>query len=222
MTAQSLFSVKLSTVRRGSDILFISMKGVFVMELEGTMVMLRPLRDSDAESLVTLVQNNKSFWAETEPRREESFYTIETQRSHIQICSTKIRKGTSYTFGIFSIESGELIGDISLYDVRKHPFHSALVGYSIDQYQLGKGFGTESLKLMLGFAFNQLKLHRVTAGVMPRNFPSIRVLEKAGFQKEGLSRENVCINGRWEDHLQFSILRREWEGKVNRIGSEHT
>jgi ribosomal-protein-alanine N-acetyltransferase len=60
------------------------------------------------------------------------------------------------------------------------------------------------------FTFEHLKLHRVAAGVMPRNHASKRVLEKLGFQKEGLLRENVCINGVWEDHLQYSILQKEW------------
>ncbi len=59
---------------------------------------------------------------------------------------------------------------------------------------------------MLNEGFQVLDLHRIEAGVQPHNLGSIRVLEKAGFQKEGLSRQNVKINGEWKDHYLFAIL----------------
>jgi ribosomal-protein-alanine N-acetyltransferase len=62
------------------------------------------------------------------------------------------------------------------------------------------------VRLIVDYAFEVLKLHRIEAGVMPHNIGSIRVLEKAGFHKEGLSKKNVKINGRWEDHLHFAIV----------------
>jgi [ribosomal protein S5]-alanine N-acetyltransferase len=62
------------------------------------------------------------------------------------------------------------------------------------------------VRLVVGYAFEVLKLHRIEAGVMPHNIGSIRVLEKTGFHKEGLSKKNVKINGKWEDHLHFAIV----------------
>ncbi|EKF36006.1 MULTISPECIES: GNAT family N-acetyltransferase [Bacillus] len=59
---------------------------------------------------------------------------------------------------------------------------------------------------MLDEAFQVLDLHRIEAGVQPHHLGSIRVLEKSGFQKEGLSRQNVKINGEWKDHDLFAIL----------------
>ena len=52
----------------------------------------------------------------------------------------------------------------------------------------------------------KVKLHRIEAGVMPRNLASIRVLEKAGFHKEGIARKNVKINGKWEDHQLLAVI----------------
>jgi ribosomal-protein-alanine N-acetyltransferase len=183
---------------------------VFVMILEGSRVFIRTLQVDDANNLVKLIKNNKDFWADTEPRRSDSYYKVEVQREMIKRSLVAMKNGTGYAFGIFSRKTGQLIGDISLYEIRKAPFQSAIVGYSMDKSEVGKGYATDSLKLALSFAFGQLALHRVTAGVMPRNHASIRVLEKSGFQKEGLSRENICINGTWENHLQYSILRHEW------------
>lgn len=64
--------------------------------------------------------------------------------------------------------------------------------------------------LALRFAFAEAGLHRVQAAVMPRNGASIRVLEKTGFRREGLSLRYLQINGVWEDHLIFAITREEW------------
>ncbi len=80
------------------------------------------------------------------------------------------------------------------------------MGYSLDQEHNGKGYTTEAAKLVVKYAFETLNLHRIEAGVMPDNIASIRVLEKAGFHKEGIARKNVKINGRLEDHQMLAIL----------------
>ncbi|MFL6517591.1 MAG: GNAT family N-acetyltransferase, partial [Bacillus sp. (in: firmicutes)] len=105
----------------------------------------------------------------------------------------------------------QLIGDIDLTGVLRGAVQSCYIGYSLDQEQNGKGFMTEAVKLVIEYAFKHLHLHRIVAGVMPRNIGSIRVLEKAGFEKEGIARKNVKINGKWEDHVTFSILNPEDE-----------
>ncbi len=69
-----------------------------------------------------------------------------------------------------------------------------------------KDYTTETVKLIVDYAFNELNLHRIEAGVMPHNIASIRVLEKAGFHKEGIALKNVKINGKWEDHQVLAII----------------
>ncbi|MNR24376.1 putative ribosomal N-acetyltransferase YdaF [compost metagenome] len=76
----------------------------------------------------------------------------------------------------------------------------------MDQAHNGKGYMTEAIQLILNFAFTEAGLQRVEAGVMPRNLGSIRVLEKAGFQREGLARKLLEINGVREDHVMFAML----------------
>jgi ribosomal-protein-alanine N-acetyltransferase len=58
--------------------------------------------------------------------------------------------------------------------------------------------------LVTAHAFSDLKLHRLEAGVMPRNTASTRVLEKAGYLREGLMKQNMLVNGTWEDHWHFA------------------
>ncbi len=59
---------------------------------------------------------------------------------------------------------------------------------------------------MIGYAFEDLNLHRVEAACVPDNTASRRVLEKTGFQLEGQARAYLKINGAWADHLLFGIV----------------
>ena len=90
------------------------------------------------------------------------------------------------------------------------PYSSAFVGYSMDQHFVGRGIATEAVKLVIELAFNSLKLHRVEAYIAPQNIASIRVIEKAGFLKEGLLRKLLFINGGWVDHYMYAILQEEY------------
>ena len=62
---------------------------------------------------------------------------------------------------------------------------------------------TGAIALVTDYAFSQLQLHRIEANVMPWNSASLRVLEKNGYEREGVSPEYLFINGRWEDHVHM-------------------
>ena len=65
---------------------------------------------------------------------------------------------------------------------------------------------TEAVKLVSHFAFDTLRLHRIEAACIPDNARSIRVLEKAGFRREGLLRSYLRINGIWQDHYLYARI----------------
>ena len=70
----------------------------------------------------------------------------------------------------------------------------------------GKGYATEAVGEIVHFAFKILQLHRIESYVMPRNSKSIRVMEKLNFMPEGISKRCLEVNGKWEDHIRFSLL----------------
>jgi RimJ/RimL family protein N-acetyltransferase len=72
----------------------------------------------------------------------------------------------------------------------------------------------EALHALLGFAFDVLDLHRIEADVDPRNVPSIRTLERLGFQREGYLRERWQVNGEIQDALFYGLLRPDWETAI--------
>lgn len=176
------------------------------MERIGKNVFLRFYQEIDAAALLDLHLRNSEFFQKYSPTFSDDYYTIQTKRSFISHSITQRVEDQCYNFGIFLKEDGSLVGDVSLYRIFRGPLQRSMIGYSLDQAHNGKGFATEAVGLAVEFAFNDLRLHRVEAGVMPSNPGSIRLLEKNGFQKEGIERKGVKINGQWEDHQILAIL----------------
>lgn len=112
----------------------------------------------------------------------------------------------SYPFFIFRDSDRQLLGGITLGNIRRGVGQNGMIGYWSGARFAGQGYMTEALKLVIPFAFNKLSLHRLEAACIPHNVRSIRLLEKAGFQREGLLRSYLKINGMWQDHLLFSLL----------------
>lgn len=189
------------------------------MLLTGERIYLRAFEESDAQSLVRLIKRNRMFWGQTEPQWEAGYYTFEGQLQNIRYFREGFQLGQFYTFGVYERGTDNLIGLVNLYEVKGGPFQSAMVGYSVDKNHTGKGIASESLSLVLSFAFDALQLNRVSAEVMPRNGSSVRVLEKAGFQKEGFRRNNILIRGAWESHLQYALLKKDWALFLGKQGS---
>lgn len=174
--------------------------------IEGHAIYLRPLTVSDAHDSLRLQNDNRAFFEQFSMIREHSFYTLESQVEQIKRHEENRKNDQEYYFGLFQKENNKLIGTISLFQVMRGSLQSAVIGYFLDHHHNGKGYATEAIKALVDYAFEELDLHRIEAGVMPRNLPSQRVLEKAGFHREGIARKNVNINGIWEDHQVLAIL----------------
>lgn len=178
--------------------------------LTGKLCYLRILTADDAEEMVQLLLRNREYWAIFEPKPRDNYFTPAVQREKIRESIYQARENREYSFGIFEPRTDKLIGHISMYSIKRLPFLSALVGYSIDESYTGRGIATEAVGLVVAFGFEKIQLHRIEAYVSPRNTGSVRVLEKAGFMNEGLLKEFLHINGVWEDHFHYAILEKEF------------
>lgn len=188
-------------------------KGENLVYLEGERCYTRTFQEEDARSLTELVSNNKYFWSIYEPIHPAEYYTIDTQYKKILESLHLMRSKREFSFGIYKKGTKLLIGHISLYSIKRLPFSSAFVGYSVDERYVGKGIASEALELVIQFAFREVDIHRIEAYVSPKNLPSVRVLEKAGFQREGLLRKLLYINGTWEDHYMYAFLQEDYSKK---------
>ncbi|RAI89776.1 ribosomal-protein-alanine N-acetyltransferase [Paenibacillus pabuli] len=167
---------------------------------------IRDISVDDAAGLLQLQKENRDFFESYAPTRTDEFYTMEGQLKRIQKQAEDRKNDQAYNFGIFTNTDNILVGTVSLFQVMRGPLQSAYIGYDLDRKNNGRGYTTDAVRLVVDHGFNTLKLHRIEAGAMTHNIASIRVLEKAGFQKEGIARQNVHINGKWEDHQILAIL----------------
>lgn len=174
--------------------------------MRGEQVHIRFLRLEDAAEKLKLEVDNRNFFEAYSMTRYPDFYTLLIQQELIEIYAEQKENDLAYSFGIFENDTGLLVGTISLVQVMRGPLQSAVLGYAMDKKHNNKGYTTEAVKLIVAYAFRKLGLHRIEAGVMPGNDASIRVLEKAGFRKEGIAIKNVQINGEWQDHQVLSII----------------
>jgi len=105
-----------------------------------------------------------------------------------------------------------LVGGVGLSNLRRGVSETASLGYWIGEPHARQGLMTAALPLVLDFAFERLRLHRVEAACLPTNVPSRALLLRTGFQQEGYARNYLLIDGKWQDHLLFAILREDWRG----------
>ena len=85
------------------------------------------------------------------------------------------------------------------------------IGYILVPSERKKGYASEAVKIIVDYLFLSKELVRVQAFTDVNNFASQKVLEKAGFKKEGIIRKNSFIRGEWKDGCLFSIIREEWK-----------
>lgn len=125
-------------------------------------------------------------------------------RRRLRAYAKDIRDDVSYPYFIFDSASGALVGGLTLSNVRRGSAQTASLGYWMGAPYAGHGYMRDAVIALLPVAFGPLRLHRIEAATMLNNAASIRVLEICGFEREGLARSYLKINGRWEDHLLYA------------------
>ena len=181
------------------------------MKLTGSQIYIRFLEESDAESMFDLETRNREFFQTFTALRHPDFYTLEGQLKRIKTSAELRAQDQQYMFGIFLIETDELIGWISLTEVLRGALESGYVGYMMNRDHNGQGYMTEAVRLVVDYAFGELKLHRIEAGVMPHNGGSIRVLEKEGFHKKRNAQKHEKNKRSREHHPILPIVNEDDE-----------
>jgi ribosomal-protein-alanine N-acetyltransferase len=108
----------------------------------------------------------------------------------------------------------EIIGTFNISGVVRGYFQSAYLGYEIFTPHEGQGFMRIGLSLILNEAFVELNLHRLEANIQPGNIASIKLVEGAGFKKEGFSESYLNIGNKgWQDHERWALINKNWREK---------
>ena len=139
--------------------------------------------------------------------------TQEEFDAYLERCTNPVNAN----FLICRVSDKAIAGMINLSQIFYGPFENAYLGYGLGSGFIGQGLMTEAVALILKHAFKDLKLHRVEANVQPDNLPSIAVLKRNGFTKEGFSRRYLKVGGRWRDHERWAIIKEDWKTGQNSV-----
>ena len=112
---------------------------------------------------------------------------------------------------IIEKKDGSKIGFIAHFYVLHVAGRQLEIGYSLVPDERGKGHCSEAVKIMVDYLFLSRDIGRIQAQTDPRNVASQKVLEKAGFKKEGILRKSFFTRGEWRDAFVYAILREEWK-----------
>ena len=88
---------------------------------------------------------------------------------------------------------------------------SCAIGYWVGEPHIRRGYMSEAVVGILPEVFIEQGFHRLEAACLPHNIASVRVLEKAGFQREGYARDYLKIAGKWQDHILFAMLESDYK-----------
>jgi len=124
-----------------------------------------------------------------------------------------VKNGNAVPLFVFHIEAGQLVGAITLDNIRRGPSQVGTIGYWVGQQYARQGFMSEAIIAMVAHAFGALDLSRVKSACLPDNVASRGVLEKAGFKYEGVAQSYIQINGRWRNHVLYAALRGDRRGR---------
>lgn len=172
--------------------------------MQNKYIELVPADISLAEQAANYYKRNRKFLADYEPRRDESFFSLEYQREVLKKEMDDFQQKSAFRFYIKPTDqSHKIIGIIGLNHVVWGAFCSTFLGYKLDESFINKGYMSMAVDMQVRYAFGVLHLHRIEANVMPKNTASLRVLEKNSFVNEGISKYYLNINAIWEDHIHM-------------------
>ncbi|MGD9617472.1 MAG: GNAT family N-acetyltransferase [Alphaproteobacteria bacterium] len=180
------------------------------LRLVGDRVFLRPPERGDYEAWATLRARSRGFLAPWEPTWPPDALSRSSYRMRLSRYAEDWRTDQGYNFFIFRNEDEALTGGVGLSNVRRGVAETASLGYWMGEPFARQRHMTAALPLVLDFAFSRLRLHRVEAACLPSNVPSRALLLRTGFRQEGYARAYLLIDGKWQDHLLFAILREDW------------
>jgi ribosomal-protein-alanine N-acetyltransferase len=184
--------------------------------LRGERVYLRVPDPGDYREWAALRSESRNFLEPWEPRWAPDELRRSAWRQRISRYREDYANGTAIAFFIFEYETNRLVGGITLGNIRHGVAQCGQIGYWIGERYAGQGLMLDAVLQVTAFGFDTLRLHRIEAACIPDNKRSMRVLEKAGFQREGLLRSYLRINGIWQDHYLYGLIADDRRGATTK------
>jgi ribosomal-protein-alanine N-acetyltransferase len=185
-------------------------EGNFLPTLEARRVRLRWLTADDVDGLFAIFSDERMmrYWSSTamKARAEAEELLLRIQR--------QFADKSGFQWGVERKEDRALLGTCTLFNIHRANMR-AEVGYCLHSAHWGRGYMGEALAALIDHSFLALNLRRLEADVDPDNASSLRILDRMGFQREGLLRERWNVGGAIQDSVFLGLLAREWRSRAN-------
>ena len=176
-------------------------------ELQTERLLMRPPQMRDYEQWAKLRRDSREFLIPWEPRWSQDHLTSRAFRNRVAWAERAIRQGEAYPLFLFRQKDGQIIGGVTLSNIRRQPAQSGTLGYWVGEDYAMQGYMSEALNALSEHAFTTLDVSRLEAACLPDNVASRRLLERCRFQYEGVALSYLQIDGHWRDHVLYASLR---------------
>lgn len=166
------------------------------------------LSEVQAPLLYDYLNQEKAFLAPWEPSRSDAYYSLETCQLRIREIRRDFLEDRGVAFCFLSPNEDRMLAYSNYSNIIRGVFQACNLGYSLRQDQQGYGLMSEALSAGIRYIHKDMNIDRIQASYMPRNARSAAVLSRLGFNKEGLAKQYLKINGQWEDHVLTALVLR--------------
>lgn len=163
----------------------------------GRRVTLRLPASSDQEEFLGLARASASLhhpWMSL-PGTPQQFRAYLARFDHV----------TNEGFLVCVRETGAIAGTVNINSIIRGRYQNGSLGYAAFAPAAGRGYMTEGLGLVVRYAFEGLRLHRLDAQIQPGNHASLRLVQRLGFRNEGYSPDLLFIDGAWRGHERWAL-----------------
>ncbi|WP_370203661.1 GNAT family N-acetyltransferase [Salipiger bermudensis] len=182
--------------------------------LDTERLVLRPPQHGDFNAWVSLRVESPAYLTPWEPSWAQDHLTRRAFTNRVYWANRSIAAGTAVPLFLFRREDEQLLGAITLDNIRRGPAQSGVLGYWTGQPFARHGYMRETIAALVHHAFERLDLSRIEAACLPENVASRGLLERSGFKYEGVAQSYLQINGRWRTHVLYAALRGDRRGKT--------
>ncbi len=177
-------------------------------------LLLRPPQHSDFNAWTALRRESRDFLVPWEPTWAQDHLTRKAFTSRVYWAQRVISNGTGVPLFLIRQEDEELLGAITLDNIRRGPAQDGTIGYWIGQRHSRQGYMREAIQSLVHHSFQVMDLSRLQAACLPENAASRGLLESCGFKYEGVAQSYLQINGRWRNHVLYANLRSDRRGRT--------
>ena len=183
------------------------------LKLETERLSLRPPVHSDFNDWAALRRSSRDFLTQWEPIWASDHLSRKSFTNRVYWAQRSMSGDTALPLFIFRRADQQLVGAITIDNIRRGPAQAATVGYWTGQSFARHGFMRAALTAVVHHAFHVMDLSRIEAACLPENTPSRGLLERSGFKYEGVAQSYLQINGRWRNHVLYANLSLDRRGK---------